>query len=562
MKLSPQRRRETIVFSSVVVIYILFWLWIPKPSFWGLDNGFKYQGAESFSEHGYIRIPYSGIGFDEAGKFRPIQSPFGVLHGNYQIPTFPIMFMAVGGMFMLLFGKIGPHLLSLSGGLITIAAGWLLWTLQRPKRDASIYILLLGMASPLMFYSMTLWEHSWAMALVLLSFAALFQKVRQSSENLQSRLLLIASGLAVSMAAAMRTEAIIWVFVTVLFWRQAGKAWKVIPLYLLGVVLGIGSTAFLNFFISGQFFPLHLTTNMDVQSFSSAVSVVITWINNFYIALFSGFRGYVFSIIGLVPLALLLFRKKWRRNKRIWLWIAIAVCVTFGFYWIKVMTAPNHPGYMSVSGGLFWILPVAVLALMRFKGEKRPMVYFLWISSGLFILLYSIGSPTASGIHWGPRLILTAVPPVLFLTTVRLRRWWKSVKETRVLIAALLFFSVIGQFYSLFILHDVRVENRDLNCWIASAGSTPVVTSMWWMAGDCALQSTISPWYCVKTGEDLVELVGHLRDDGAKRFNYLEIPPYIDDGIWEQMGVMALSQDYFKEDENNLRQTWLKIRNE
>ncbi len=559
MQLSPQRRRESIVFVGVTLIYILFWLWMPKPSFWGLDNGIKYQGAQSFSDNGNIKIPYAGAKFDDDGKFRPLASPFGILRGNYQIPTFPIIFMVSAGMFAAMFGKIGPHLLSLLGGLVTLSAGWMLWTYQRPKRSASVYILLLAFASPLLFYSMTLWEHTWAMALVLLSFVALFQSYNQSSDSITSQLLLVASGFAISLGAAMRTEAVIWVLVTLLFWKQTGRNKKAVPLYLLGILFGMGIGALLNLLFSGQLIPLHLTTNVEGQQFQSAAGMIVAWIRNFYVALFTGFHRFILSFAGLVPLAALLFRRKWRRNRRAWLWISIAIGVTFSFYWIKVLTATNHPAYMSVSGGLFWIVPVAILALTSFKGEKRPMVNFLWIGCALYIVLYSIASPTSSGIHWGARLILTAVPLVLFLATIRLRRWWKSVKEARVLIVVLIVFSVVGQIYSLFALHDVRADNRELNRWIANAGSTPIVTSMWWMAGDCALQSHISPWYNVKSATDLEELIGLLRDNGVKRFNYLEKPPFIDENQWQRLGVKMLAEDYLNENDRQLRQTWLKI---
>ena len=159
---------------AVIVIgflYLLLWLILPKPAFWGIDNGFKYQGARQFANTGSVLIEYSGAEFDPEGAFRSIIPPFGLMRGDKIAPVFSVLFMIFAGILYKVFGPVGPFLLPLFGGWISLIAGAFLWRRVSPGRHPVFFLTMLGLGTPLLFYSLALWEHALATALIIVSFA-------------------------------------------------------------------------------------------------------------------------------------------------------------------------------------------------------------------------------------------------------------------------------------------------------------------------------------------------------------------------------------------------------
>jgi hypothetical protein len=554
------RQSEVFTISAIAMIYILLWILMPSPSFWGLDNGIKYQGARSFSETGSIRILYSGSDFDPKGIYRPILPPFGALNGDNQVPTFSVTFMLIAGIFYSLFGQSGPHLLSFIGGLACLVAGLLLWLNHQQNRDASVYLIILGLGSPLLFYSLTLWEHSWAMAFVMFSYLALFQPSTRRLRTNSAYFILFVAGVLIGLSVVMRTEAVMWIVLTITFWQHTGRGWKSLIPYSIGVLVIFLITISVNYIQTDKFLPLHLLSNIEFHSQSSLRQLILSRIYNLHIALFSGFTNHIYSLLGLIPLITILFWHKWRKYRVLWHLLMIAFFMVWCFYWMKVLNADNSPAYMGISGGLFWIVPLSALAVMKLKKEKHHFIKFIWLAVPLFIMLYAISSPKGSGIHWGPRLIITTIPFIMLLATVRLHHWWKGIRWARLYVALLLLLSIWGQIYSVQTLHKVRSENEALNRWIVSTGSEPIITTMWWLAGDCGLHSDRIPWYTVRPGYPLQPLLAEFRSDGLSRFNYVERPPYISANRWESMGAEYLSADYFFESDGRLRRSHIRIR--
>ncbi len=555
------KRSEFIAISSITMIYILLWLWIPTPSFWGVDNGIKFQGARSFSETGSIRIPYSGISFDSEGIYRPLIPPFGVMSKKGQIPTFSVPFMLVAGMFYSLFGQSGPHLFSFLGGIACLIAGLMLWKYQRPNRDATAYLIILGLGSPLLFYSLTLWEHSWAMALVMFSYLLLFRRNTRTLNTNKGYINLAIAGVLIGISVTIRTETVMWIVLTAVYWQQTGRRWRALIPYLSGVFIIFILTLLINAVYTDRFLPMHMISNMEFHKLSNVVDLFLSRIDNMYVALLSGFSNNLFSLFGLIPLIIVVYRNKWRHYKVMWYLLTALIFIVWSYYWLEVMNATNRPAHMAISGGLFWVIPLATLAVTKFKKEKRHFIKFIWYAIGLYVILYVISSPKASGIHWGPRLIVTAVPLILLLATVRLHNWWRGIRQARYLIGLLVLLSVWGQAYSVQTLYTVRSENEKMNSWIVETGPEPIVTMMWWLAGDCGLNSDRVPWYTIVGTSQLKLLVNQFQSDGIQRFNYVEIPPYVNDKQWNSIGVEKLGVDYFRERDGRVRRSHLRIIN-
>ena len=540
---------------------------LPKPSFWGLDNGFKYQGAVAFANTGQVKIPYSGADFDPGGGFRPMPPPFGVFDGAAQIPVFPVLFMVLSGFLYKIFGMAGPYLLSLLGGWLCILSGWFMWIRFRPEYDGRIYLVILSLGTPLLFYSMTLWEHSLATALVTLSFAFLIQNRQILGDSNKYVWEVTVAGFLIALATAFRTEAIFWVAIPLFFWRSTERNYQDIGRYMIGLAAGLAGLILLNHLLTGKIYPLHVLSNIDQNPFFSYRHILSTRLINLQILLTQGFRGVWFkSLILLLPLLITVLWRGWRRERDWGYYLAAGILIFWVFYFYSMTKSLDLSIYpvktgMGDSGGLLWVVPFAVLALLPIKSKRLPRFWrILWLSPIIYIVVVAAFTPTVRGIHWGPRFIVTALPLLLIVGTVRAQRWWQRYSITKVVIIVLVLISIFNQLYSYGVLINIRNNNVVLNRWAARAGSEPSITQrMWYLPGDLSLLSDQLPWYIIWKDSRFILVIDELRKRGNKSFNFYEKPPYKNSEFWWKVGAEPMETDYFLDGDPTLRRVRLKI---
>jgi len=561
------RRNEALVISVIAALYLILWLILPKPSFWGIDNGIKFQSAHAFATTGEIGIPYHGLDFDPQGAFCPVVRPFGSLEGDAQIPVFSVVFIMLCGIFYAVFGGVGPHMVSLIGGWGCLLAAWFLWVRYRPKNDGRLFLIVLGLGSPLLFYSLTLWEHSIAMALVALSFAFLIQDqsipTNQLTESQSTTAWEVtASGVLIALAALFRSEAIFWVAVPFFYWRSSERTMQDMGRYIVGFAAGLAVLLLINQWKTGDLIPLHIISNIKANKvFGSGYNYLLnTRFDNLYAVIFQGFAQKYKSFILLTPLIITAVWRGWRYEKDWGYYLAAGILGVWGIYFFSHLKVDNPIDYTNVSNGLLWIVPFVFLALIPLKSKRMGRFWrLIWISPIAYFVIISAVTPIIRGIHWGPRFILLALPLMLLTASTRAQRWWNRHSITRPVILVLLLISVANQFYSYDLLLKQRKENAALNRWAASIGSEPSLTNMWWLPGDVSLLSDRFPWFLTDTKGRIRVVVNALREKGETAFSFYERPPYNDDQFWWESGAEPVSEDYFLEGDGRLRRKSLKI---
>ncbi len=540
------RRQELATVLAIATLYLALWFFLPKVAFWGLDNGFKFQGARAFSTNGSILVPYSGADFDPQGEYRPMIFPFSFMRDGGQMPVFPVLFMVLAGTLVWLFGDIGPFILPLFGGWACLLAAWFAWVRHRSNHDGRPFLCILGLGSPLLFYSLTLWEHTWAMALVVFSFALLSHGRRgpQTAVPLES----FVAGLLIAAAAAFRTEAVLWGGITFLLWRFTSRGRREIWRYLLGLLIGLVVVGLIDLIMTGEVLPLHISSNF-LQSRSGGMSrLFISRAQNLYILLIEGFKANHWSLFGLVPLFVAGLWSDWRHERSWWAFPFFGILAVWCIYLFTAMSAENRAGYTSSMGGLLWVVPFTVLALLYLRGERRRFWWLIWYGSYLFILAVAFFAPTVRGVHWGPRFIVPAIPLMLMVATTRAQRWWVRYRAARPVITLLVVISIVNQFYSFGVLYAQKRDNRAFNRWIAGFRDDPILTPYGWTAGDAALYSADIPWFVTNRVDRFQAVVDALRRRGVERINFLQRDNYIKANQWIDFGLEEIEQDCFVDD--------------
>jgi len=559
-KLTPKRRREGQLVLIICIIYLLLWLSIPKPAFWGLDNGYKFQGARAFAKTATLSVPYAGLSFDPNGSYRPIFHPFGIMNEGQQIPVFSVTFMILAGIFFWIFGSIGPFLLPLIGGWGCLIAAWFLWVRNRSIHDGRLYLLIFGLGSPLLFYSLTLWEHS--LSLIPVIFAIAFLGRRKQERKPLEIWEVIASGALIAVAVSLRSEAIMWIPALLISWKWTGRKLDHVIYFILGFGLAIVMFSILNKMFTGSLIPLHLVTNVDLFSITSIKRLIITRLQNFYILMFEGFDQNLLSILGLVPLVLVLSWRAWRVKARHWWFIVAAVGAAWFMFIANHISQSNPIGFTTNSSGLLWISPIAVLGLLVARGENRHFWWMIWASSAIYILTIALATPKVEGVHWGPRFILQAFPFLLILAAARAQKWWKKYRPVRPVVIILVIISLLNQFYSIGLLWRAHDENFKLNTWAAETGPDVTITNILWLNGDLGMVSDMHPSYYARRQDAILKVLQGLRSQGYGKFHFLELPPYNSEELWNWVGAEKLRVDYvFEVGETNarIRRTTLKI---
>ncbi|MCF7811189.1 hypothetical protein K9N50_09410 [bacterium] len=566
-QVNPLRRKEALTISAIAALYLILWLILPKPSFWGIDNGIKFQSARSFAATGEIGIPYHGLDFDPQGAFCPITKPFGGLKGGVQVPVFSVSFIILSGIFYFIFGNIGPHLVSLLGGWACLLSAWFLWTRYKPKNDGCLFLLILGLGSPLLFYSLTLWEHTIAMALVMLSFAFLIHDqsdpVIDITESQNTRYWEVtASGILVAFAALFRTEAVFCVAIPLFYWRATERTMQDSGRYLVGFAAGIVVLLLLNQWQTGDLIPLHVISNIKANRvFGYGYNYLFgTRLDNLYAVVFQGFAQKYKSFILLAPLVITAVWRGWRYERDWGYYLAAGILGVWGIYFFSLLHTKNPIAYTMQSSGLLWVVPFVFLAILPLKSKRVGRFWrLIWIMPIAYFIIISAATPIIRGIHWGPRFIILALPLMLLTASTRAQRWWNRHSITRPVIVVLILISIANQFYSYNLLWKQRTENAALNRWAASVGSEPSLTNMWWLPGDVSTLSDRFPWFLTDTPGRVQVVVNALRDKGEPRFSFYERPPYYEDKFWWESGAEPLGEDYFLDGDGRLRRRTFRI---
>ncbi|RMF34802.1 MAG: hypothetical protein D6759_05435 [Chloroflexi bacterium] len=525
---------------------------LPPHTFFDSDPGVKFLQVRNLVAHRWqgLWVDDPGEALDPSHTFSPFNTSFfyrdgesGRVYGVYSVP-----FVVLTSLFYALLGFRGLYLLP---ALATLGTMIVTYRLSRPiaPRTAPLAPLLVGVLSPMLFYSVDLWEHTPAVFLAILGLWGLVETLARGRARW-----LLGAGLVLGLAAWFRAEvyALILACGLTLLWVErrrprrllvyglaygAGLALVLLPIgvfqeWSFGSPLGPHLQNAVVPQVNGQ---VARKVNMHPLALWALKSVVATKL----LVPWTTSKSWTVLVAGLVLLRLLAGRiPAWRRG----LTLLLAGAASLGTMGVVLMGVWEHwfaRNLVQSFPVLLFLLflglaPEAQAAPVATASEERhSRMRLLALVGGLFTAFVLLTTPSSGGPQWGARFLMPVYPllvvGVLYALEPVLASRPRRPMESWALLFTFVFLcgaSALTQFEGLRRLYWSKADYAQLTQAIERLAPEVVVTDTWWMPVVTAAASEPKTWFLVNHGRNggLADLVAVLRERGVTQFAYVTTP--------------------------------------
>ncbi len=412
-----------------LILFVGYLGWIgqyPENIFWSLDEGGKFIHLQSILQSNNLNtnIPYPGQYLDTTLNFVPLF--YWVKVDNQIFSWWPINLPLITLPFYQLFGWLGLYILpALAGATTAFFSGLLVRRISPDYQWVSWgAVLIVGLATPVTFYSTTFWEHTLNVVLILIGVFAIMNAWHTNRSQW-----IVLAGILLALATYLRTDTLatsfgVGVAMLVIYWRWAiffgisyvltSLLWLTSNWLIMGhflarywapgdVSLNVSSTRlFLGFYDTGLWFiPYTLFNAPRIAAFSLGSDVLtiglLLTILAIILPFISSFKYYLLFVYGGI----------------------ILICS-----WVLFQTE----GYRSVHGFLL-IAPHIIFAVWLYRNQTNWRVslfstLLLNASTMYAIAYFTRGWVAAGGLQWGPRYMLVFYPLLVIASLVGLTKLW------------------------------------------------------------------------------------------------------------------------------------------
>ncbi|MBL7190787.1 hypothetical protein ISS30_03750 [bacterium] len=526
-------REETYALILTAIIYAFLIVFTPN-GFWVIDEGNKYIWARNLMKgNGFIME-------DEAAVISPGHQ---ASHPRFTITRDPgettvfspfyiiliSLFIGMGGLkAALIFTALISILLIITARRLAEAMGY---------KTGFLFIFILGTASPILFYSLVMWEHGIAGLLLLIGILTAYRSRPEQFTNMSA-------GMLMALAVYIRPESII--FSICAWYFLFGRRWRI----LQGLFLGIILCAVLNLLFTGSLIPLQLAANLSgwergspfnfMNRLDSLYSILLEANNNLYLSagaiicaaaffLLPGVFKFVFPAYLLILIILT--------------WFSSAPFIYLGDLGSLLYTAP-----------LFF---AAISAKSADENQKRVKLFIIAVS-----VLTALASPVSGGIHFGPRLLFPLFPFFAMLAVNEIHRTKKAgeVFLFNTLIG-LVIVQLLVSIWSVDLLYKRRQANAVRRETIMSQSNSSVLTVQWWLRQEIPELWFSYKFFMVESELELKRMLIDFHEKGIRFFTVLigsdeasqQLAGIMEAAPPKQIGVFTVETGYPTMDLTGLR---------
>jgi hypothetical protein len=502
----------------------------PNDAFWTVDAGSKALLAQRLLDSGYAELAFEhpAIQVDPQGHAFPIPPPYAVARDGGFVSQYPVAYPALAAPFAAVLGGAGLRVPA-ALGVSACAYLFVLWLTPAVGRGwAGAGGAALALATPLFFYGVTVWEHSLTAALSLGAWLALTRR---------SRARLLAAGLLIGIACWLRTElALMGIALAFACWirdrQPADAAWLA-----AGALPAATMLLVFNALAYGDPLGPHVLGNVGAASGPLAPGVLLARAS----ALLGAFGGNAAegAALGVLTLSCLVAGAAAARRERatvVVTGLALAIGVTVSLYGAFQTASARVPWIVLAHyNGLAVRMPAICLAGLGAARVWQRSEYAslrLGVVAGLgFLLLASIFrigfTDFMAGGHWGPRMLLPAVPALaaLALAALHAEVCQASPPRARALLAGALALALAGLVstgVSIRLLDAQKREGRRLQRTLLDAPQPFLVTDYSPLAQQLAGLWGRKPLLLTSSPASFARIVEGLSEAGIESFLWVQ----------------------------------------
>jgi len=442
--------------SVWALLLIILALLMPRDGVWTIDDGVKLVGARNAQGGWHVAIPDGALraALRDPAAYPSFRPPFAVRETGYLRLSFSPWTMALWG----LVAKLGALALAFLPALGSLLV-WLLLRRWHGQSDEVIFLL------PLTFYGLILWEHSLALMLEAAALSLLFRGVCSTITSVSLAAFFLGAG------ALIRPEAALLVPVIVIWlWRREGARSALMLLLVSAALIVVGlwaSRAGTSTLVPTQVQLNFLVSGLAGGSFWQAL---LERGEALWILCFS-MDADVWISIGLLLFlcggSWVIFRGERSRSVRLLMLGSVALLIWAAVIQIRLWSDPLPPVALLSRNSLLYAFPWVLLFLFYGTGDGRS-----FLGAALIVgLLIFAATPVFRGVHWGPRLLLPALP-ILFVAYVHMK---ERITRPGWLWRSLLALTVIQTLSSAALVYGRKVETAQRVEVLRDRVQTPLV---------------------------------------------------------------------------------------
>ncbi len=513
-------RSPTLAFACVVLVYVALSFFVfPQDAFFSSDEGLKFIQVQNFVRKGWrdVTLDYPGRELDPDLRYVPINNPPTLIREGRLYAVYPIFFPLLATPIYRLLGYAGLYVIPLASGLLTLIITYRIARLT--GGDGLSSILVLGLCSPIIFYSLVFWDHTLGTLLATLAVLLVVSSLEQPRW-----LPLVLGGVAIGLGIWVRSELYVMVIAMPiallpvgtgrlrrLVWLGLGILVSLVPLWLFQLV------------VYGDFVGPHVGhlawLSEELPATTDRVAIV-------YHTLLEGNSSPAMSFLYIMAFAAsaLLITMPSIRTRRLPIIIAFATLI--------FATIPNilEACRGRPLGGLITTAPFLVFsfAILLDSSVRRHNVCLLALSVG-YIALVSLLTPVDPGLQWGARFLLPILPPLAVLATNNFRALSTlEGRSTSRLLAAcfvcMVALSFLVQLSGLRTLHIIKSADQQLIRDTAQLEPAHVLSDEWGYAEYVAPLFYEKQFFFVRDQTEYKELTQNLLEKGIDTFAVATYP--------------------------------------
>ncbi len=425
--------KSVIFFIGFIYITLIFSI-LPSNHFFVPDSGLKFIKTEQLVDKGIkrftdITIDYPGRKIDPELKFQPFPMTGIVkndkLFSQYS-PTIPVL----TSFFYDAFGFKGLYIIPVFSGLLSLIIMYFLSKKVLDKKFSLISVVILGLCTPLFFYSLVFWEHAPGL---LFSMLILYMVVKFVIDK-NVWLLIIIPFLGMINVALVSDSALFILCLTIslfcLYFPYIKENKKKFFIVLTVITFFIFTFIIFNLISSGTLFGLHIERHifqpwvfksMLDPYYRASIIAKIYFKTTSSVSLNHYLGIYMIPVYAFLIFFICIFAFKDNHPQVITSTFGAAfkktdtmICVSIALIIGLAISNSMCHGYIV---GLFQVTPFVIFALFFVVKQKRKTDSLKFIK--IFALVYFICSfftPQAGEMQWGPRHMLAFYPILILLS--------------------------------------------------------------------------------------------------------------------------------------------------